>query len=309
MVFSLRVLISNMCFVVFLALKNTPLAYLTSYSYERLNALHQIVGCTTFLLMILHSVTYTIFFYKRDAMHVLQEREQIAGIIAGFGFLSLFLTAMVLRRYSYETFYCMHIGSFLVSIICIGFHRHDFKEKAPIVTCITASMWATDRLIRLTRFLINTTNNEATVYPLPNGGTRIIMSKKPMRAAPGKHCFVWIPKIRLLEMHPFSIISTQPMEFVVKEYNGFTRDLHAYATANPGAKLRASLEGPYGTFPDPMEYDKIILVAGGSGASYTFGLAVNLLEKMDAKSTKNIVFIWTAKTHGTFPHKPPSPET
>src|SRR3569833_1262442 len=274
MVFSLRVLISNMCFVVFLALKNTPLAYLTSYSYERLNALHQIVGCTTFLLMILHSVTYTIFFYKRAAMHVLQEREQIAGIIAGF-----------------------------------GFHRHDFKEKAPIVTCITASMWATDRLIRLTRFLINTTNNEATVYPLPNGGTRIIMSKKPMRAAPGKHCFVWIPKIRLLEMHPFSIISTQPMEFVVYDSTGFTRDLHAYATAIPGAKLRASLEGPYGTFPDPMEYDKIILEAGGSGASYTFGLAVNLLEKMDAKSTKNIVFIWTAKTHGTFPHKPPSPET
>ena len=94
-------------------------------------------------------------------------------------------------------------------------------------------------------------------------------------------------------------VSTEKLEFVVKSYNGFTRDLHAYATANPGAKLKASVEGPYGTFPDPMQYDKIVLIAGGSGASYTFGLACNLLEKMDAESTKNIVFIWSAKPEGT----------
>ena len=38
---------------VFLALKNTPLAILTAYSYERLNSLHRIAGYTTLVYTIL----------------------------------------------------------------------------------------------------------------------------------------------------------------------------------------------------------------------------------------------------------------
>ena len=287
-----------MAFVVFLALKNTPLAFLTAYSYERLSNLHQIAGCTTFLLTILHAVVYTVFFWKRDMLRILREQEQIAGIVAGFAFLGVFASAMCLRRFAYETFYAMHILCFIISVVAIGLHRPEFHERTPIIICLTAGMFIADRLLRLVRFLVYISNNEAAVYPLPNGGTRIIMTKKPLGAVPGKHCFLWVPKIRKFEMHPFSIIATQPMEFVVKEYNGFTRDLHAYAAAHPGAKLRCSVEGPYGTFPDPLEYDKIILIAGGSGASYTFGLAVNMLQRMGPESTKDIVFIWTAKTHG-----------
>ncbi|CAK7211343.1 hypothetical protein SCUCBS95973_001080 [Sporothrix curviconia] len=298
------VLMTNLCFVVFLALKNTPLAYLTSYSYERLNCLHQIAGCTTFLLMVFHAATYTAFFCHIGKPEVLRENAQIAGILAGFMFLVMVAAALLLRRFAYETFYVMHLTAFCVAIVCIGFHRPEIRTRIPVVLCLTAAMFLTDRLIRVSRLLLNSTNNEATVYPLPNGGTRVLLSKKPRRAVPGKHVLMWIPRIRCFEMHPFTIIDTEAAngttEFVVKSYNGFTRSLHAYATASPGAKLWAAAEGPYGTFPDPMEYDKIILIAGGSGASYTFGLVGNMLERMDAQSTKNIVFIWTAKTQETY---------
>jgi len=287
--------------VVFLALKNTPLAFLTSYSYERLNNLHQIAGCTVFLLMAMHGLTYTLYFNSRNMLRILREKEQVAGIVAAFAVLSSFVSAMFLRRFYYETFYAIHVLSFVTAIVAIGFHRPEIPEHIYIVTSLTAGMFLTDRLFRLGRLLAYGLNNEATVYPLPNGGTRIVLTKKPPRAVPGKHCFLWLPRIRRLETHPFTIIATQPLEFVVKEYNGFTRDLHAYAAAHPGARLRAAVEGPYGTFPDPMRYDKIILIAGGSGASYTFGLAVNMLERMTAESAKNIVFIWTTKTHGVLP--------
>jgi len=289
-----------MCFVVFLALKNTPLAFLTPYSYERLNNLHQIAGCTTFLLMVIHAVSYTIFFWKRNLIYVMTMDDQIAGIVAGFMFLGIFVSAMLIRRFSYEVFKVMHITCFVGSVIAVGFHRPDFAEKTPIITCITGGMWAADRLLRTARWMFNFLGNDATVYPLPQGGTRIVFKKRPAFAVPGKHCYVWIPRIRKFEMHPFTIIATQPLEFVVKSYNGFTRDLHAYAQQNPGATLRASLEGPYGKFPDPMAYDKIVLIAGGSGATYTIGLAVNLLERMGPDSTKNIVFIWAAKDQGKF---------
>ena len=286
-----------MCFVVFLALKNTPLAYLTSYSYERLNCLHQIAGCTTFFLMVVHAAAYTAFFYQRGKTEVLREPAQVAGIVAGFMFMVMVASALLLRRYAYEVFYVLHVAAFLVATVCIGLHRPDIKTNVPVVTCLTASLFIADRLLRLGRLLANGTSNEATLYPLPNGGTRILLTKTPCRSVPGKHVFVWIPRIRLLETHPFTIVDTGTMtELVVKSYNGFTRRLHEYAAANPGTKLWAACEGPYGTFPDPFEYDKVVLIAGGSGASYTFGLAVNMLERMDAQSTATLVFLWTAKT-------------
>lgn len=288
----------NLCFVVFLALKNTPLAFLTAYSYERLNCLHQIAGCTTFLFMAMHAITYTVYFSKKDLLRLLVEKEQIAAIIAGFAFLSATLSAIVLRRIWYELFYVVHLTCFMVGIACACFHQHELGKRIIIILLLAASMWVTDRAIRVGRAVYYASNNSATLYPLPNGGTRVVMKKVPTRAVPGKHFFVWIPAIRRFEMHPFTIVGTQPLEFIINSHNGFTGDLYKFAQAHPGAKLRASVDGPYGTFPDPMEYDKIVLIAGGSGASFTFGLAVNLLERMKETSTKSIVFIWTVRQHG-----------
>jgi len=46
-----------------------------------------------------------------------------------------------------------------------------------------------------------------------------------------------------------------------------------------------------------MEFDKIVLIAGGGGATFTFGMAVNVLERMKDETHKNIVFIWAVKKH------------
>ncbi len=293
---------ANLCFVVFLALKNTPLAFMTAYSYERLNCLHQIAGYTTFCLVVIHGAIYAYFDLKRGHAYTLRAPRQIAGIVAGFLLLLTTVSAILFRRHAYELFYVVHLLSFFGMAIGISLHRPVIVKHLPIVIMVTAGLFLADRLIRFVRLVTNCTSNKATVYPLPHGGTRILLAKQPSRAVPGKHVFLWVPHIRLFEMHPFTIIDTEAncgaTEFVVKSYDGFTRKLHAYAAANPGAQLWAAAEGSYGTFPDPMEYDKIILIAGGSGASYTFGLAVNMLERMTAESAKNIVFIWTAKTEG-----------
>lgn len=289
---------ANFVVVVFLALKNTPLAVLTAYSYERLNVIHQVAGYATILYLVLHACVYSGFFGEAHKLYILREEEQICGIIAGFGFLGVFISAAFIRRYWYEAFYITHIISFLVALICGAFHQPDLGKGILVMLLIIACIWVSDRLIRAARVLYYSTNNHATVHPLPHGGTKIVMAKKPWNAVPGKHCFVWIPKIRLMEMHPFTVVATEPMEFIINSYDGFTGDLHKYALEHPGASLKASIDGPYGTFPDPMEYDKIILIAGGSGASFTFGLAVNLLERMGPESTKNIVFIWAVKKHG-----------
>lgn len=296
-----RLTASNMAFVVFLALKNTPLAFLTAYSYERLNCLHQISGCLMFIMMVLHASCYTSYFANKDKLDILREKEQIAGILAGFAFLGVVFSALFIRRFWYESFYVAHLAFFIVGIVSVCFHQPTLSKKIVIVLFSTAAMWVLDRLLRASRALYNLPNNFATVHPLPGGGIKVVFKKVPARAVPGKHFYVWIPSIRMFEMHPFTIVGTQPLEFIIKSQNGFTRDLHKFALKHPGAALRASLDGPYGTFPDPMEYDKIVLIAGGGGASFTFGLIVNLLEKMKEGSKKSIDFIWTVKQHGTCP--------
>lgn len=291
---------ANFALVIFLALKNTPLAFLSAYSYERLNGLHQIAGYTCFVYLVLHASMYTRYFLTNDMIEVLQEASVIAGIVAGFAFLGVAFSAVVIRRFWYEAFYLIHIACFIVAIICAAYHQPGLEDGVIVIFGVIAAMWTADRALRAARLLYQSVNNEATLEPLPNGGTRITLAKRPFGVVPGKHCFVWIPKIRMLESHPFTVVASEPMEFVVSAYDGFTGDLHRYALANPGAKLKASVDGPYGTFPDPMGYDKVILIAGGSGASFTFGLAVNMLERMGPESTTNITFIWAVKKHDHF---------
>ncbi|CAJ2503027.1 Uu.00g104210.m01.CDS01 [Anthostomella pinea] len=288
----------NMALVVFLALKNTPLAFLTAYSYERLNGLHQIAGYTTLLYAILHGTIYPAYFIKAEQWEVLHLEIVNAGIVLGFATLSTVLAGTILRRLNYELFYIVHLVLFVVIVVALGLHRPSFEKfKILIVTVLIAAMWFADRLIRFGRLVYNSINNEAEIYALPNGGTRIVIKKHLFRARPGKHCYVWLPQIRAFETHPFTIVASDPLELIVNTYSGFTKDLHDYAARNSGRSLKVSVEGPYGTLPDPMDYDKVVLVAGGAGATFTFGLAADMLRRMTEDSRQQIDFIWAIREY------------
>ncbi len=210
-----RLAAGNMALVVFLALKNTPLAFLTAYSYERLNGLHQIAGYTAFLEAFMHGVMYVTYFAKQgrwDELHldiVIVAYPLLAALVITA------LAGLILRHLNYETFYIVHVLCFIVIIITLGLHRPLINpERILIVTLLMASLWVSDRLIRFSRLVYNSINNTAAVYPLSDGGTRIVFKKPLSRARPGKHCYVWLPQIRAFETHPFTIVSTDPLELV-----------------------------------------------------------------------------------------------
>ncbi|KAI1502632.1 ferric reductase NAD binding domain-containing protein [Biscogniauxia marginata] len=288
----------NMALVVFLALKNTPLAFLTAYSYERLNVLHQISGYATLIFAIIHGSVYSNYFLSHGRVSVLHEEVVTAAIVLGFAMFFSVLAGLLLRRFNYELFYIIHLVLFVVIVVAIGLHRPSFEQdKGLIVTVLIAALWFSDRLIRIGRLVYNSVNNEARIYALPDGGTRIVLKKPLLRARSGKHCYVWLPKIRAFETHPFTIVAGSPMELIINTYSGFTRDLHNYAAKNSGASLKVSVEGPYGTNPDPMQFDKVVLVAGGSGATFTFGLTADMLGRMTQDSKQQVDFIWAVKGH------------
>lgn len=297
---SLRMALLNMTFITLLSLKNTPLAYLTAYSYERLNPLHQIGGYTTVAYMFVHMVTLVQAFTIKHNIAFLLERDQIFGYVCGCSMFITFIAAIWFRRVRYELFYVTHIIMFLIIIIYLPLHIQHHAEKAVYISIFAASIWGADRLLRGSHLLWYVHGNRATITPLPNNGTRLVLSRSPSRAIPGNHIFVWIPKIRSIESHPFTIVSATEtsLELVIAAYDGFTDDLHQYAVKNPGAVLRASVDGPYGSTPNFVKTaDRVILIAGGSGASFTFGVALDMVKKLGESSQTTIDFVWSVKDH------------
>ena len=287
--------IANMVLLVFLALKNTPLAFLSSYPYERLNSLHQYAGYSTILFTIIHVSLYCTYFVQAGRPTRLLYTNEIFGMVAALSFLALGITGGIVRRFNYELFYVLHVSFWVLAVVMVGLHQPELSKKIIFGTCVAGGMWGLDRLIRFVRLMAYSTNNTVIVTPLSHGATRVTLKKPPVGAVAGKHCFLWIPRIRTIETHPFTMSSTEPTEFVINSYDGFTSDLHQYAAKHPGAELKASVEGPYGTFPDPTACDKLVLVAGGSGATFTFGTALHMLKSMSPDDNKSITFVWVVR--------------
>jgi predicted ferric reductase len=247
----------------------------------------------------LHAVLYIVTDAKLGSLSDLLELDQIMGIVAGFAMLSILTTALMIRRIRYEAFYIVHIIMFMLAIIAVGMHRSDFQTKSIYIIIFAACLWGSDRLLRGFRLVLHSFGNRAKVYPLPQGGVRIVMRRTLWRAVPGTHVFLWIPTVRAIETHPFTIVSTNPLEVVISSRDGFTSDLLALASERPGALLRASCDGPYGTLPNFAKFEHVLLVAGGSGATFTIGVALNLIHNLSADAAKPVIhFVWVIRDDG-----------
>ncbi|KAK1625522.1 ferric reductase NAD binding domain-containing protein [Colletotrichum phormii] len=265
---------ANMALCVFFGLKNTLLGVLTGHSYERLNFFHR----------------------RQNRWSTLLEVQNWEGIGAGLAMLLLLMG--LARNFGYEWFYVSHMVGFLLAIIFTGLHRPYWIWKIPVAMVFIAAIWGLDRLIRGSRMLYNLVNNSATIYRLPDNGVRLVIKKPLSGATPGSHCFVWIPGVRPFQTHPFTIVSNTPhggLELVLSSYDGFTKALHDRANTEAGTTVWASVDGPYGAFSNPKKHDKVVLIAGGSGATFTFGLATNLLQHLESESHKRVDFIWAVR--------------
>ena len=292
---------ANITVTIVLSLKNTPLGWLTGWTYERLNVFHRFVGYLALGLTAVHGATYSAHFLHDGEAAFLRAPKEIYGIVAGFCFLTLVSAGVFLRRRRYELFYVIHVVFFILAMVFVALHQPETGKSIIYITVGGAGVWVLDRLVRAGRVLVYSVNNTASLYPLPGGGTRIVLRKAPVGARAGEHCFVWIPRIRMLETHPFTIVSTEPLEFVVAAQDGFTRELHDYAERHPGASLRASVEGSYGTRADVARYDAVVMIAGGSGASYTFAHVLEMCRRDEIASCPKIMFTWIVRDYGAFP--------
>ncbi|KAI8197948.1 hypothetical protein KHU50_009135 [Colletotrichum sp. SAR 10_65] len=110
----------------------------------------------------------------------------------------------------------------------------------------------------------------------------------------GLHRPNWAKKI------PVVMSFTAGLELVMKSHQGFTRRVDEFSRRHSNRTAWASVDGPYGSLPDPESYDKLVLVAGGSGAAFTFGLMNRMMSRYDRVKTQSVDFIWTVRQSGWF---------
>ncbi|PYI00747.1 hypothetical protein BO78DRAFT_424196 [Aspergillus sclerotiicarbonarius CBS 121057] len=286
--------VANLVLLVFLALKSTPLAPLTGRSYEKLGPLHKVAGYTCIFTSCLHGIVYLVAWSESGKLGSMQETENIAGSIAGVAMVIIGLSTITyIMRESYEIFYVLHLTMFLLIIITVAMHRPKLSTSTLIIVVFTACLWAMDRIIRGIKTVWYFLGNSATVTVLPNNALRVRLGRS-MNFSPGSHALLWVPGIRLFESHPFTLLSSSPPEFVIRVHNGFTRGLYKAVQQAPGRSLRCSVDGAYGQVPNFRVFDKAVLVAGGSGASFTFAIAMDLITST-CKTVKSIYFIWIVR--------------
>ncbi|KAI6010535.1 hypothetical protein PISMIDRAFT_16241 [Pisolithus microcarpus 441] len=135
---------------------------------------------------------------------------------------------------------------------------------------------------------------------------------------------------RVFESRPFTILSAPPSKscfnlsgmILAARVNGdWTSELNTYTPdkqdlADPvsekqsgdersGVPVHVMIDGPYGgSSVDLGQYETVLLVAGGSGATFTLGLLDDIVYRCvkagrpDGERTKRIEFVWCIKSFG-----------
>jgi NAD(P)H-flavin reductase len=138
---------------------------------------------------------------------------------------------------------------------------------------------------------------------------------------PGQHVFLTCHSIVPLQCHPFTIASIPEdnrMEFFIRAENGGTRRFFRFASKNDSVLGSGEVaprgrtifvEGPYGSMRPLRQFDSVVLLAGGMGATFTMPLLRDVVTAWKQESTgqassrtarlaatKRLRFIWVIKS-------------
>ena len=282
--------------------KNNLIGLFTGHSYERLNYLHRWCGRTLLLTVTLHFAywlgDWSPYHWYRD------DKTTRTGLTCWAILIWMFLTGLrPIRNWQYEFFVYQHLVSFITLVIMILVHT---PSDVHAWVWIGIGIMVLDRAIRSSSLMRNNLDftfwrkrgnilsiiwrPEAEITPLSHGMTRVTIYDPPIKWKPGQHVFLGYQSISPLQQHPFcisSIPSDGKLEFLIKAHQGGTRKLYLHAKKHSGLPtsrellkrdgIPAEIDGPYGNMRPLHQFDSIVFLAGGTGATFTTPLLRDLV--------------------------------
>ncbi|KAK8247627.1 ferric reductase like transmembrane component-domain-containing protein [Phyllosticta capitalensis] len=318
----------------------SPIQLLTRLSYERVIAIHELLGKIVTFILALHTGFYFNFFVQKGVLAKrIRDVDVITGSIGFVMFATMSTTALsVLRHWNYRVFYTTHILLALIVVDVLIFHVSHIRvyvfEMFGAFLLLQLLRQALTRQYKGTIALIPGTDLVRVVIPLPT-------DKAACRFKPGQHVHLSRPLLGSVSLasafamryrtNPFTIASVPQKDrqivLVARALSGNTRHLAQIArslrsdgNSEKSVALPLTLEGPYGTagsFPNFKEFDRVLLVAGGVGGTFTVPIFRSIVESDRDSSAApvraRVKFVWAvrrlAETKWAVSEEKGSPET
>lgn len=301
-----------------LALKSlNPIAYVLRSSHEDVNRYHRALGRIVYGLLIAHAILYLNYFVQVGVLleKLTSSRAVITGIIGIWSMSLLYATAFnVIRDYSYRIFFITHLFVALLIPPLIWFHAHT----ARIYLMEALIVFFADIIYRK----IDTITTTASLESVPGTDLVKIVLSVPLhkldrfRKRPGSHVYLQVPGpsrpsqtplskdylVHEFLFNPFTVADvdaeSSSLTLVARHLSGpMTSTLRHLADAGSQPAF-LSIEGPYGVsahFPHLTggSFDRILLVSGGIGATYTVPLYRAIVA--DSPNAK-VQLVWAVRT-------------
>jgi NAD(P)H-flavin reductase len=307
----------------------SPVQYLTRLSHEQIKTFHQILGRIVFLLFLLHTAFYLNFFILSGFLAKrIKDWDVIWGLISIILFSAISTTALgFVRRRNYRVFYISHIAIANLIIVPLFLHVSHIRIYVYEIIAVEA-LHLIFRALRLKTYqgtlrLLPGTNLVQVRIPLPS-------DSRALTWKPGQHVYLsrpghkgkaptWYDQwLAINKTNPFTVASLPSQDkellLVARTLNGNTRYLGelARSLSQGGSNvpmlptaggdipiLPLTLEGPYGgstRLPDLSDYDKVLLVAGGVGATFIMPIYRSIREfHGPTPMGTQIRFIWAVQ--------------
>ena len=305
----------------FLAFASIPAVFLTisrfniislctGVHYHHMNLFHVFTGWMVFFLTWVHTLLWTIEMgiHYHMAGGYLATRWRMRYWLGGFFatlflcFLCIFSMACIRKRTGYEFFRITHnLSSVLFMIGCWVHWPAAFQWIAAAL-----AIYYADRLLRIAgiarlsrkargcamlagKVHTNAHNESVITASLLQPGLR--------SASVGQHVYLRCVSLSDWEPHPFTIAGFDDqgaMQLVIREREGMTREL-SYTLSEEG-QVKVLVEGPYGALsPRHLQQSHIVLIAGGTGISFSLSILDSLCRN---KSEQMVKLIWYIRHEG-----------
>lgn len=326
--------------------RNTIFLWITGWSYESFSVFHKWVARTSVFHAFLHTIMYTVIYMKYGAAEYYEAfadayfRWGVVAMIAGFMLVSG--SVYTIRRLWYEVFLVTHIILAVVWLVGTFYHIKllDEPQYMPWMW-VAVAFWAFDRTVRILRLILinfitgrNDNNDSATdVIVLEDDVLRLeIPVANAWQSTPGQYIFVYFPKFKFWQSHPFTILDVantdaasrrsspsttkqttkisaveldqldepggapgKKLVIAFRAHKGVTRQLLNAAVSNGGTlRTRSLVEGPYGSSHHLEYFDKVVLLAAGLGITACLPFLMQLVQN-GATREQDIVLHWVVR--------------
>ncbi|KAL9100502.1 MAG: hypothetical protein Q9163_004125 [Psora crenata] len=276
----------------------SPVQYLTRMSYEALNPYHRLLGRIIVFFFACHAILYLNFYVQKGLLSKrIRDWDVFLGLCAfGIAWLLFTTTLARIRNYNYRIFFYTHVvlsASLLpILFLHVSHLRIYVLEAAAAYALIILQRNLSQVATRAEITRIPETNLLSINIPLTN-------SLRSKRYSPGQHIYLGFPPLpQKLRINPFTIANDPStdgtIQLVARSLKGTTAMLETLASQLQAATVL--IEGPYGSakyLPDLATYDRILLIAGGVGATFTIPLLCRLRDS--GGTTTHVKFVWAVK--------------